>query len=364
MNNEKVFFNTSFLGKKPTGIGNFIKEISRRLNSEQILFNQENDKLNFDMPNKLTSEFGIYGHLRRLIWTQFSLPYLLKKYKINYLFSPIPEAPLGKNIKTIIFVHDLIPLLFPELNFATLYYKFWLPKILNNSDLILCNSTATSTQINNIIGIPLNKIKVIPLGVKQKEKLKEKQRINYDFLILGRHANHKNIEAAIEALSLLKENKKIDINIRKKVKLIIIGTQKKGYTLNLIRLSLKLKINKDCEWINWIEDDEKEKYLKESFSLLIPSYWEGFGLTALEAMSFGTPIIASNRGALPEVIADCGIYIDPNKVWDISKAMALMISDISLYKNLSYKSKKRAEIFTWGKTAYLLQKTIEKHINY
>ena len=87
-------------------------------------------------------------------------------------------------------------------------------------------------------------------------------------------------------------------------------------------------------------------------------------MTALEAMSFGTPIIAANRGGLQEVIADCGIYIDPNKVKTISKAMELIILDRSLHKQLSYKCKKRAEIFTWEKTAYLLQKTIEKHINH
>ena len=364
MKNEKVFFNTSFLGAKPTGIGNFIKEISKRFNSKQILFNQKHEKLIFYIPNKLTAEFGIYGHIRRLIWTQFFLPNLLKKIKINYLFSPIPEAPIGKKIKTIIFVHDLIPLLFPELNFATLYYKYWLPKILSNSDLILCNSIATSKQITKIIGIPPNKIKVIPLGVKQQLKFDRKNKSNYNFLILGRHSRHKNIEAAIKALSLLKNNKKIDSKIRKKIKLLIIGPQKKGYTLNLIRLSQKLKINKDCEWINWIEDEEKEKYLKESLSLIIPSYWEGFGLTALEAMSFGTPIIASNRGALPEVIADCGIYIDPKEVKTISKAMEKIILESSLYRELSYKSKKRAEIFTWENTTNLLQKTIENHINY
>ena len=363
MKNEKVFFNTSFLGEKPTGIGNFIKEISKRFNSKQILFNQKNKKLNFDIPNKVTSEFGINGHIRRLIWIQFFLPYLLKKNKINYLFSPIPEAPLGKKIKTIIFVHDLIPLLFPKLNFATLYYKFWLPKILNNSDLVLCNSIATSTQIKKIIGIHPNKIKVIPLGVKQKLKFEQVKKSNYNFLILGRHSRHKNLEAAIKALSLLKNNKNIDINIRKKIKLLIIGPQKKGYTLSLIRLSQKLKINKDCEWINWIEDKKKEKYLKESLSLIIPSYWEGFGLTALEAMSYGTPIIASNRGSLPEVIADCGIYVDPKKVETISKAMEKIICDPTLYKKLSYESKKRAEIFTWEKTTLLLQKTIETHIN-
>ena len=99
-------------------------------------------------------------------------------------------------------------------------------------------------------------------------------------------------------------------------------------------------------------------------SLIITSYWEGFGLTALEAMSFGTPIIASNRGALPEVIADCGIYIDPNKVKTISKAMGKIILENSLYEKLSYRSQKRAEIFTWEKTAHLLQKTIKTHINH
>ena len=139
---------------------------------------------------------------------------------------------------------------------------------------------------------------------------------------------------------------------------MIAGPQTKNYSLKLINQAKILKINKFCKWINWLNDDEKKKYLSESLSLIITSYWEGFGLTALEAMSFGTPVIASNKGGLPEVVADCGIYIDPYRVESISKAMEEIILNDALYSHFSLRSKNRSKIFTWERTGNLLQRNI------
>ena len=73
MKNEKIFFNTAYLGNKPTGIGLFIKETIKYIDENQILINQKNYKY-IDIPQNLTPEFGIFGHIRRLIGTQFFLP--------------------------------------------------------------------------------------------------------------------------------------------------------------------------------------------------------------------------------------------------------------------------------------------------
>ena len=80
-------------------------------------------------------------------------------------------------------------------------------------------------------------------------------------------------------------------------------------------------------------------------------------------MSYGTPVIASNKGGLPEVIADCGIYIDPYQVESISDAMEKIILDNSFYNHFSLEAKNRSRFFSWNRTGKLLQRTILNFFN-
>ena len=94
--------------------------------------------------------------------------------------------------------------------------------------------------------------------------------------------------------------------------------------------------------------------------LLIPSLWEGFGLPALEAMACGTPVIASDRGALPEVVGDYGYLINPFDIESIAFAMNAGINDKECFEKALQEGPSRAESFNWLDTARTIEKIIQE----
>jgi glycosyltransferase involved in cell wall biosynthesis len=93
-------------------------------------------------------------------------------------------------------------------------------------------------------------------------------------------------------------------------------------------------------------------YLYNAAQLLVhPSFYEGFGLPPLEAMTCGTPIIASNVSALPEVVGDAAILIDPHDVEGLTVAMWRVLTDQDLRASLAAKGLKRAKMFSWQRAA-------------
>ena len=83
-------------------------------------------------------------------------------------------------------------------------------------------------------------------------------------------------------------------------------------------MARELNLDNCCEWLDWISEDEKINLLNRCQFLIIPSLWEGFGLPALEALACGTPIIASNKGAIQEILGDNGLFFDPYNINSIA----------------------------------------------
>jgi glycosyltransferase involved in cell wall biosynthesis len=86
-------------------------------------------------------------------------------------------------------------------------------------------------------------------------------------------------------------------------------------------------------------------------ALVAPSIYEGFGLTPLEAMACGTPVIVSNVSSFPEIVGDAGLLIDPGCADELMVAMERILSDSELRASLVEKGLKRAALFSWDKAA-------------
>jgi glycosyltransferase involved in cell wall biosynthesis len=101
----------------------------------------------------------------------------------------------------------------------------------------------------------------------------------------------------------------------------------------------------------YVSDEERQRLYREASMLVLPSLTEGFGITALEAMTVGVPVVASRRGALPEVVGDAGILIDPENVVDLSNALERVLSDEGLRRSMAERGVLRARQFNWTESA-------------
>jgi glycosyltransferase involved in cell wall biosynthesis len=105
----------------------------------------------------------------------------------------------------------------------------------------------------------------------------------------------------------------------------------------------------------YIRDDERPALYAGATALILPSFFEGFGLPVLEAMTVGVPVIASDRGALPEVLGDAGLLVSPDDPEELAAAMQRVSTDSRLAATLGARGARRAQIFDWTASATTLR---------
>ena len=351
---SSIVFNGSYITKRNTGIGVVSKGLLNSLSAKKITTLIPEDigvKGDIYIPYNLSPGKGYKSHLRRFYWLQKAVPKIMHNLNAEYFLSPLLEAPLFTNVKSIVLAHDLIPLRYPSISFLTLYHLIYVPLILKQSKLILCNSISTANDLNNFYKVPKHKLFPIKLGFNNKKYYPIKKIRKKFFLIIGRHNPHKNLERVMKAFSFAKLND---------YKLVFVGSFDKRYTPSLLKIIDKLNIKHLCVWKGWINDDEKLLLLNECQALVIASLWEGFGLPALEAMACGTPVIASEIGALPEVLGHYGYLVNPFNVQSIASAMNAVINDKQCFEKALIEGPIRAASFNWFDTAREIEKIIQK----
>lgn len=101
----------------------------------------------------------------------------------------------------------------------------------------------------------------------------------------------------------------------------------------------------------YVDDEERERLYRAASVLVLPSLDEGFGMPVLEAMTIGVPVIASNRGALPEVVGEAGLLVDPHDPEALAAAIDRMLSEDGLAEHCAEQGRARARAFSWEASA-------------
>ena len=349
---SSIVFNGSYINKKNTGIGVVSRDLALSLSKASFTTLIPKDigmSGDIYIPNHFAPGQGLKSHFNRLHWLQTNIPRIMNNLNADYFFSPLLEAPLFTNVKSIVLAHDLIPLRYPSPSFLTLYYLTYIPILLKEAKLIFCNSISTANDFHLFYKVPRRKLFPIRLGFNNKHFYPLKKSREKFFLIIGRHNPHKNLERVIEAFAFAKIPQ---------YKLIFVGPFDSRFTPKLMKKIDDLNIRHLCIWKDWIDDNEKLLLLNNCQALIIASLWEGFGLPALEAMACGTPVIASNIGALPEVVGDCGYLVNPFDIDSIATAMNAIIDDSNYLEKANNQGPRRALEFNWSDTTRYIEKVI------
>ncbi len=352
-----LLINLSFLLKQPTGLAVYALNVVKHLPIDDPCLLTPRaipGQISLLSPAQASSDFGRAGHARRLWWTQFQLPRLYRAMGAQLLFSPIPEAPLGSDCQTVVTVHDLIPLRFPQpWHPLTLYGRYYLPQVIRQARHLLFDSEATLRDVHHFFGKPPGKTTVIPLAYDQEHyRWLDLPRQPY-FLYVGRHSAYKNLGRLLTAFSQV---------TLPDTQLWIAGSVETKHTPTLQAQAEALGVGDRVRFLTYVPYDDLPRLMNQAIALVFPSLWEGFGLPVLEAMACGTPVITSNLSSLPEVAGDAALLIDPYNVGELAEVMIAVAEDRALWSKLHQAGLRRVKAFTWEATGRQTGEILQRYL--
>ncbi len=179
------------------------------------------------------------------------------------------------------------------------------------------------------------------------------------FCYVGGFAPHKNVVGLVNAFSRLDSVRHADVH------LLLVGDRaSQGFSSNIDVLDRAIAASKGLSgrvhFTGFVSDALLADIYATSIALVIPSFSEGFGLPAIEAMACGTPVVASTQGSLPEVVGTAGVLVDPSDVAQIAAAMDRLARDQRFADELSARALSRAALFNWHEAATLALAAIER----
>lgn len=317
----------------------------------------------FDYPNFQIIEVWNGNQVSQLVWKQIQLPRQVRTLGIEMFHFPAFVASLRIDIPWVVTVHDLCYFLFPE-TFSRIklpYYRYFIPRSVRRSDAVISDSDSTRRDILEHFRTEKAVVETIHLGVDpvlfyqisdeaRREQVRSKYSLPKNFVLyVGTLEPRKNIPRLIRAF-----NKGIVCRGRP-YDLVIAG--RKGWLFDdIFREVNALNLASRVHFPGHIRSDELAILYSMARAFAYPSLYEGFGLPCLESMSCGTPVIASDRSSLPEVVGECALLVDPLSTDSIADALTKICSDDACHERLSEGGVQRASRFSWLSTAI---KTVE-----
>ena len=214
-------------------------------------------------------------------------------------------------------------------------------RIIKAADGIIAVSQNTKRDIVDIYNIPEEKIVVIPEANSLSCDIKYESPMNKPYILfVGDRRKHKNFSRFIEAYSITKCSKELD--------LVCFGGG--HFTEEEIDLIKRKKISKKVHWSAGT-DEALIAYYQNAEMLVYPSLYEGFGLPVLEAMHFGIPVVASNVSSLPEVGGDAAYYVNPYEIDSIAEGIDRVSNDMKLQEKMQKLGVAWEKNFSWDVAA-------------
>jgi glycosyltransferase involved in cell wall biosynthesis len=330
----KIAINGRFTQRRITGVDRYAYEISKRLTGEKYFIAP-------DRPLGLVA-----GHL----WEQVVLPAKIQHGDV--LWSPANAGPWSVR-NQIVTIHDASIFDHPEWfnpTFSAWTRLSW--KILaRRVKAIITVSNFSRERLKFHLGIQEENIHVIHNGVgkpfepqpqKAIEIVKEKYGLKKPyFLFVGTDEPRKNVAALAQAW---------ESSNLKSHSLFIAGAEGRVFANQKSREAHPQQAH--------VSDEELPALYSGAGAVIVPSFYEGFGLTVLEAMACGTPVIASDIPVFRELFGEAALFIDPHESKEIANAVMKIIEDRSLAMKLREQGLRCASRFSWDAAA---GKTQELH---
>jgi glycosyltransferase involved in cell wall biosynthesis len=275
-----------------------------------------------------------------------SLSWALWQARPQVYFSPGFNPPVWSPVPFVFTIHDLIHIHFPaETSLAKqAYYGLVVRPAAHRAYRVLTVSAYTKREILHWTGLPDERVVVVYHGVGPVFYPEGQYHTpGYPYLFYaGNRKPHKNILRLLQGFA--------HCGLSKDVRLVLTGTPEATTHTQIMALGLQNRV----VYTGQLPDTELAAYYRGALALVFPSLYEGFGLPPLEAMACGTPVVTSHVTALPEVVGEAALLVDPYDIEAIAWGIQCVVEDSALRQELRHKGLERAKQFTWERTAALV----------
>src|SRR5262245_8601457 len=283
-----IAVNASIVGERPTGLGYYSLQLISALDEfgeQLIVYTSRPDLLVAPhatvrrVSAGMRPEHGMGGHLRRLLWVQTGLRVRLGRDRPRVLLHLMPEGLLGSRLPQITVVHDLLPLRYPaEYPRQQYYFRHFVPAVLRSSRAVVVTSESTRHDLLHFFrDLPPRSVNVIPCGYDARRFTADQADPAVDgepyALYVGNILPHKNLLRLVEALSRVARHHA--------GRLLIRGWGHRAHVHTLRNRIDSLGLGPRIDWQPYASAPDLPRLYRQARMLIVPSLYEGFGLTAL-----------------------------------------------------------------------------------
>ena len=283
----------------------------------------------------------------------FGIPQAVRRHHsevlhVTYVAPPVVSCP------TVVSVHDLSYLAYPQsvsprvrLMLSTL-----VPMSVRRAARVIAISAFTRQDLVTRYGIAEEKISVIHLAAGPAFRVLDDARhrrlpegVGEPYVLaVGNLEPRKNLARLIEAFAAIASEPGIT------AKLVLVG-KSKGQDASLARLVEQRGLRERVVFTGFVEEDQLVLLYNRAALFIYPSLYEGFGLPPLEAMACGCPVVASNVTAIPEVLGDAALLVDPTSVSAMAEATRDVLKRDELARDLRARGLRQVERYSWAHAA-------------
>jgi glycosyltransferase involved in cell wall biosynthesis len=365
----RIAYSGTFWGQEATGSGQYLHHLLAALHDAAPEIDERLVLPRFqsasDMPpepSALSVATPLDGHsenLAKLWFEQCAFPRACRQLNADLAHVPYFAPPLFPGVPTVVTIHDLIPLVLPEYggSFAVRSYMRLVSAGARRAAMVLTDSQASANDIQRLLHIPAERLRVTylaadaayrPVLPEGREPVLQRLGITGRYLLyLGGFDCRKNVIGLLHAFAACRQ-------ALGDVSLVIGGrlpAADSPFAPDPRPVARALHLGSSVSFAGWVDEQDKPALYSGALALAFPSYYEGFGLPVLEALSCGTPAIIGAGSSLEEVAGPGGLAVKPGDNRALADALTRIVRNETLRLELADRGRRHAAGFSWARTA-------------
>lgn len=373
MKSLKIAIDASRAINEQAGIGRYTRDLIKTMikldqKNQYLLFfsywrknpRKEREIKSFQGSNVKIKTLRIPGNLKEKAWL-WRIPWYGKILEdADVFFAPsFLEVNFGLQIPQVMTIHDLTTFIWPEHRGRAVSERLSkrTKEAARKAEKIIAVSGSTANDALKYLKVPKDKIKVIYPGLTglpaPAKNLPQRLESKSFILFVGTIEPRKNLVGLFKAYALLPPP------LQEKYPLAIVGAE--GWNSGEIFETIKtLKLEAKIRFLGYVSDPVLAKLYESCTVFVYPSFYEGFGLPVLEALSFGAAVLTSNTSSMPEVAGQAALLVDPEDPKSIASGLQRLLEGKALRQLLEKEAEKQVKKFSWDKAARATIKILEE----